>query len=445
MQGRRRVDIRPPKRLLDDFFKVDEYYVSYQLYEDEKDPTTKNKMSDYIRRLNFERGDAVGVLLFNIDTRSVVLVEQFKLPSLLGRRRENPAITDGWITEVMAGMINPNELPEQTAIRETMEETGYEIENPRLICKFLSSPGGTSERIFLYFATVTDSRRPGKDAIGVGDENIRVLEKSVNKLFDELEKGEIDDPKLAIAAYWLQNNMDLVEDVPPRTFKYEVLARPGRVVGLRTGSIEDVKDCHAWVNPENTDMMMDRFFGRSISARVRYMGANKSEEDDTVIEDTIQESLRDALGERAHVKIGAVLVTGSGMLRNTHKVKLVFHVAAVEGGVGKGIQADPQHLKECVTKVLAKVDYENNRFWRKLRKDNIDTVIFPMMGAGEGGVRPEVSAEEIIPAAIRYFQTTPDTTLKEVYFSAFKLRDKSACEEVFQRFCKDNELKLLEG
>jgi nudix-type nucleoside diphosphatase (YffH/AdpP family) len=157
-------------------------------------------MSDYIRRLNFERGDAVGVLLFNIDTRSVVLVEQFKLPSLLGRRRENPAITDGWITEVMAGMINPNELPEQTAIRETMEETGYEIENPRLICKFLSSPGGTSERIFLYFATVTDSRRPGKDAIGVGDENIRVLEKSVNKLFDELEKGEIDDPKLAIAA-----------------------------------------------------------------------------------------------------------------------------------------------------------------------------------------------------------------------------------------------------
>jgi hypothetical protein len=68
-----------------------------------------------------------------------------------------------------------------------------------------------------------------------------------------------------------------------------------------------------------------------------------------------------------------------------------------------------------------------------------------MMGAGEGGVRPEVSAQEIIPAAIRYLQTTPDTTLTEIYFSAFKLRDKSACEEIFQGYCKTNELKLLEG
>ena len=114
----------------------------------------------------------MGVLLFNIDTRSVVLVEQFKLPSLIGRRRDDPATQDGWITEVMAGMIGPGETAEHAAIRETEEKTGYVIENPELICKFLSSPGGTSERIFLYFAKVTDSRRPGKGKTGVGDEDI---------------------------------------------------------------------------------------------------------------------------------------------------------------------------------------------------------------------------------------------------------------------------------
>ncbi|MGH6671465.1 MAG: NUDIX domain-containing protein [Xanthobacteraceae bacterium] len=76
---------------------------------------------------------------------------------MLGRRRDQPATQDGWIVEVMAGMIRPDDTPDDTAIRETEEETGYVIDSPKLICKFLSSPGGTSERIFLYFATVTDS------------------------------------------------------------------------------------------------------------------------------------------------------------------------------------------------------------------------------------------------------------------------------------------------
>jgi nudix-type nucleoside diphosphatase (YffH/AdpP family) len=199
--GRRgRVHIRSMKRLLDDFFKVDQYEVSYQL--------NNGEMSEYYPRLIFERADAVAVLLFNVATRSVVLIDQFKLPILIGRQRDNPATQDGWIREVLAGMIPEFETPEQTVIRETLEETGYEIEQPTLICRFYSSPGGTSERIFLYYASVTDSRRPGKDFIGVGDENIKILEVSVDNLFDWLERGEIEDPKLVIAAYWLKDNIE---------------------------------------------------------------------------------------------------------------------------------------------------------------------------------------------------------------------------------------------
>lgn len=195
-----RVDIRSQKRLLDSFFKLDEYEVSYE----QNDGT----MSEYYSRLNFERGDAVAVLLFNIDTRSVVLVEQFKLPTLIGRRRDYHR-AHGWIMEVMTGMLGPQETSEQTAIRETAEETGYEIVNPTLISTFFPSPGGTSERIFLYFATVTDTRRRGKDIIG-NDENIRVFELGANDLFDILERGEIEDPKLVIGAYWLKDNIEKI-------------------------------------------------------------------------------------------------------------------------------------------------------------------------------------------------------------------------------------------
>jgi len=190
MTGGRRVEISSQKRLFDDFFKIDEVIVSHQQYD--------GRMSTDARRLVFERGDAVAVLLFDSEARSVVLVEQFKLPSLIGRRRDDPATMNGWITELVAGMIDAGETAEEAIIRETLEETGYLIRNPR--------SGGSSERVFLYFARVTVVQKVEKGG-GVAGEDIKVLHISVDRLFDCLAQGVIDDSKLAIAAYWLQNNI----------------------------------------------------------------------------------------------------------------------------------------------------------------------------------------------------------------------------------------------
>ena len=314
------------------------------------------------------------------------------MPSLVGRRRDDQAITNGWIIEVMAGMIGPHETAEEAVIRETLEETGYLIHDPELICKFFSSPGGTSERIFLYYAQVSELARPTEGG-GLADEDVRVLQISVNDLFDRLAKGQIDDPKLAIAAYWLQNNMARIELLEPDTVRYGIKGKPGLVIGYKTGPIEYVKGISIWVNSENTDMMMDRFIGRSISARIRSLGANK--EDDNIIEDTIQESLRGLIGERAHVRIGTVLVTEFGMLRGTHRVQRIFHVATVDGGLGTGVKTDPEVLKSCVENVLNRAEQENNKFLRLLRKNQLRSILFPMMGAGEGGVPVEAVAEKL--------------------------------------------------
>jgi nudix-type nucleoside diphosphatase (YffH/AdpP family) len=130
----RRVDIRKQARLLDDFFKIDEVVVAHQRQD--------GTMSRDERLLVFERGDSVAVLVFNPDAKSVVVVEQFKLPVMIGRQRADPT-ADGWIIEAIAGTIEPNETPQAAAIRETAEETGYKIHAPNLIGKFFSSPGGT--------------------------------------------------------------------------------------------------------------------------------------------------------------------------------------------------------------------------------------------------------------------------------------------------------------
>ena len=298
MPGSRRAEIHKQARLFDDFFKIDEVMVSHERLDGTISPDE--------RRLIFERGDSVAVLLYNPETHAVVMVDQFKVPSLIARRRDNPATTDGWITEAIAGMIDGNETPEDAVIRETLEETGYRIKKPELICKFFSSPGGTSERIFLYFAEVSESDRVGKGG-GLDGEDVRVVKRSAHELFEQLEKKRIEDPKLAIAAYWLQDHIRRMKPLDPSTVRFAIAEKPDLIVGCKTGTIEDVRGVSIWVNSENTDMMMDRFIGKTISARIRYLGANK--EDDSVLDDTIQESLRGVIGERAHVKIGTVLVT----------------------------------------------------------------------------------------------------------------------------------------
>ncbi len=190
--------IERERRVFDDFFKIDEFLVSHEQID--------GTMSAGQRRLVFERGDAVAVLLLNADMKSVVLVEQFRVAALVGRRRDDRSTTDGWITETVAGVIDVNETPEAAAIREAFEETGYQIRQPQLIGKFFSSPGGTSERIFLYFAEVTDADRIGNGG-GIDDEDIKIVRLTTDELFGRLSQGSIEDPKLLIGAYWLQDHL----------------------------------------------------------------------------------------------------------------------------------------------------------------------------------------------------------------------------------------------
>ena len=193
-----RAVIERERRVFDDFFKIDEFLVSHKQID--------GTMSAGQRRLVFERGDAVAVLLLNADMKSVVLVEQFRVAALVGRRRDDRSTTDGWITETVAGVIDANETPEAAAIREAFEETGYQIRELQLIGKFFSSPGGTSERIFLYFAEVTDTDRIGNGG-GIDDEDIKIVRLTTDELFGRLSQGSIEDPKLLIGAYWLQDHL----------------------------------------------------------------------------------------------------------------------------------------------------------------------------------------------------------------------------------------------
>jgi 8-oxo-dGTP pyrophosphatase MutT (NUDIX family) len=271
--------------------------------------------------------------------------------------------THGWITEVMAGMIRPGENPQDAVVREALEETGYRITNPELIATFFPSPGGSSERIFLYYAVVTEA---DKIASGGGNptegEDIRLVEITPNDLFEQLQNGTLDDPKLIIAAYHLKDRLKIAPPtrtpLSPGLVAYGML--PGRqlVLGIKTGDLLKVRGVDIWVNSKNTDMMMDRIIGRTISANIRYGGAEKDEEGN-VIEDTIADALRVSLGRRRYVRLGTVVETVPGSLAE-YGVRRILHVAAVEGvAPGKGVLANPESIGRCVSNVLDQVHKGN--------------------------------------------------------------------------------------
>lgn len=187
----KRVEIIEKKRVFDRFFKIDEALLRYERYD--------GAMSQALTRLNFERGDSVAAIIVNRNKRTVYLTEQFKYPA--------STKGEGWIVEVVAGVIDPNETAEQAIKREIFEEIGFAASNATPIGEFFVSPGGTSERIFLFYVNVTDAdKKSGGGGVASEGEDIRIIEWPVEEFFARLDSGELRDAKTIVAAHWLKCN-----------------------------------------------------------------------------------------------------------------------------------------------------------------------------------------------------------------------------------------------
>lgn len=147
-----------------------------------------------IRREYLERGDAVVVLLHDPARDEVLLIEQFRIGPVA--RGDNP-----WLIEVVAGMLYPGEDPMHCARRECIEEAGYEPASLTPLGSYYVSPGGCSERIFLYLGEVdADSPVGAGGGLESEHEDIRAFWVSRSEALAMVADGRINasGPMLAL-------------------------------------------------------------------------------------------------------------------------------------------------------------------------------------------------------------------------------------------------------
>ncbi len=181
----RRVQVLEKERVFEGFMSLDRAVVRYERYD--------GSLSEPVARLVLERGDAVGVLLYDPERDLVVLVEQFRYPAYA-------AGDEGWLLEIVAGTVPAGADPAAVARSEVREEAGYEVQELQPLATCFLSPGGSSERVHLYAARIkVGERSAAGGGLAEEGEDIRLRTLGRAEALGLLRSGAIRDAKTIIA------------------------------------------------------------------------------------------------------------------------------------------------------------------------------------------------------------------------------------------------------
>ena len=221
--------------------------------------------------------------------------------------------------------------------------------------------------------------------------------------------------------------------------EYALPDAPERKIVIYTGGISDVKNVDVVVSSENDEMMLARYYDRSISGTLRYLDADR-DGSGYVVKDNLAETLANELKSKNYrlpVRAGTVIPTPTVRLAE-RGIKYVFHAASVKGEPAEGYQPVVAQLDDCV----------ENSFLRlhelaalapagdaagdppAAPPEPLTSILFPLLGAGTAKLSPREAARRMLPAIIKAMQETPE--VQTTYVLAFVESHRDALREVAQ-------------
>ena len=151
--------------------------------------------SDSIRREVLQRGHAAAVMPYDVNTDSMLLIEQFRAGAMQSERGP-------WLHECIAGIVEEGEAEQDVVRREAREEAGLDLDELHYLTTYYPTPGGSSETIALYWAPCDLSNAGGNFGLAEEGEDIRASVVPIDKAMTMLDAGEINNSVTMILLLW---------------------------------------------------------------------------------------------------------------------------------------------------------------------------------------------------------------------------------------------------
>ena len=148
-----------------------------------------------VEREIFSGAHVSTLLPFDPNKKEIVLIKQFRAGAL-------QRYDEDYLYEIVAGIIDENELPEETAKRECLEETGCKVNKIKEIQTYFPAPGSSESYYHLYLGEINSFE--GERIMGIENENEDILVKSfkIKEVRNMLNKKMIKNGLTLIALQW---------------------------------------------------------------------------------------------------------------------------------------------------------------------------------------------------------------------------------------------------
>ncbi len=175
------------KNLYSGFFKLKKLEFIHQKHD--------GSWTNRINREIFSGAHVSTLLPYDPVRKEIVLIQQFRAGVI--SRYDND-----YLYEIVAGIIDKNESPEETAIRECLEETGCNVNKIAQIHSYFPAPGSSESYYHLFLGEINSFE--GERVMGLESENENILVKSykVDQVRNMLKKKKIKNGLTLIALQW---------------------------------------------------------------------------------------------------------------------------------------------------------------------------------------------------------------------------------------------------